>query len=365
MKNGKLKKISISGTPYNRGKEYGANLSALITNFSEFLLKEFTESETTEKELINQTRKYLPFIKNYSPAIYQELQGIADGANLGLEKIAMMTLHEERLAYKNLGQACTTFAATGEATFDGSTYLGQTWDISLSLCENANPHLLEVNRENGPSYMAYTYPGMMANAGLNEAGIGISWNSLPRIDIQYGVPTYAIIENVLRQSRIGDALNAVIEADRAGCFNFVIADGTEIYSIEATPDDAEVIYSRASLGHANHYTCDRFRKEQNLSGDKGRNLDVGTPGSTIVRHNRINKLLDENSGKINLNLMKELTRDHVNYPDSICRHPETGYGDAEAYVSCATWIMDTTNKEWWIAHGGPPCENEFSEYFNS
>lgn len=365
MKNGKLKKVSISGTPYNRGREYGENLSDQIASFAGYLLKEFTESGTTEEELINQTRKYLPFIENYSSEIYQELNGIADGANLGLEKIAMMTLHEERLAYKNLGQACTTFAATGEATLDGSTYMGQTWDIAPALCENANPHLLEVNCQNGPNYVGYTYPGMMANAGLNEAGIGISWNSLPRIDIQYGVPTYVIIESVLRQSRIGEALTTVIEANRAGCFNFVIADGAEIYLIEATPDDVEVIYSKTSLGHANHYTYDRFRKEQDLSRNSGQNLDVGPPGSTIVRHNRINRLLDENSGQINLTLMKELVKDHVNYPQSICRHPETGHGNEEAYVSCATWIMDTTNKEWWIAHGGPPCENEFFEYFDS
>lgn len=365
MNNVKLEKVSITGTPYSRGKEYGDILSDKINSFSDFLLKEFMGSGATQKEIMNLTREYLPFIENYSSEIHQELKGIADGANLRLEKIAMMTLHEERLAYENLGQACTTFAATGEATCGDSTYMGQTWDISPSLCKNAKPQLLEVNRQNGPNYVAYTYPGMMANAGLNQSGIGVSWNSLPRIDIQYGVPTYVIIENVLRQSRIGEAINAIIEADRAGCFNFVIADGSEIYSIEATPSDYEVIYSKTFLGHANHYTCDRFRKKQDLCKETNRNLDVGPPGSTIVRHNRIHRLMEENSGELDLSLLKELVKDHVNYPQSICRHPDTGQRDEESHVSCATWIMDTTNKEWWIAHGGPPCENEFFEYFNA
>ncbi|MEF8726376.1 MAG: carcinine hydrolase/isopenicillin-N N-acyltransferase family protein, partial [Candidatus Bipolaricaulota bacterium] len=187
-------------------------------------------------------------------------------------------------------------------------------------------------------------------------GIGISWNSVPRLGFDYGVPTYVIIENVLRQEKIGDALSVVLQAKRAGCFNFVIGGEEEIYSVEATPEDSAVIYSRKTLGHANHYVTERFRNEQDFDEACGR-----SSASSLVRHNRINRLMEENFGEIDLNLLKKFTQDHVNFPQSICRHPEPLDEDEQGYISCATWIMDNTNKDWWIANG-PACEAEFIKY---
>ncbi|MEF8799344.1 MAG: C45 family peptidase, partial [Candidatus Bipolaricaulota bacterium] len=356
MSSKRLNIVEISGTPFDRGKEYGSKLKERIGEFVEYLIKEFQEKEGSEQDLLTHSEKYLPFIKNYSKPIYQEMKGIAEGSGRSIEEVAMVSLHEERRSFSELAQNCTAFAVTGEGTKDGSNLMGQTWDITPGLCENADPFLLKVGRESGPSFLSYTYPGMMAGAGLNTEGIGISWNSVPRLGFDYGVPTYVIIENVLRQEKIGDALSVVLQAKRAGCFNFVIGGEEEIYSVEATPEDSAVIYSRKTLGHANHYVTERFRNEQDFDEACGR-----SSASSLVRHNRINRLMEENFGEIDLNLLKKFTQDHVNFPQSICRHPEPLDEDEQGYISCATWIMDNTNKDWWIANG-PACEAEFIKY---
>lgn len=359
MNQDKLERIEINGEPYDRGKDYGKTLKTRISEFVEYLLEEFKNDDSSRNDLLDHVRKYLPFIQDYSPEIYREMRGIADGSEKKLEEIALISLHEERNSFSNLTGNCTTFAAAGQGTSDGNTYLGQTWDITPDLCEHAEPFLLSVNRENGPDFHSYTYPGMMAGAGLNESGIGISWNSVPRLDLDYGVPTYVIIENVLRQDKIGDALSVVLTAERAGCFNFVIAGPSEIYSLEATPSDVDVIYSRKTIGHANHYESEKFRYDQDINHAGGR-----SSASSIVRHNRINRLLEEKSGDIDEKILMEVTADHVNFPQSICRHPEPLPEDEQGYVSCATWVMNNTKRKWWIACG-PACENEFFEYFNS
>jgi len=348
--------VEISGTPFDRGKEYGSKLKERVGKFVEYLVKEFQETEGSDQDLLAHSEKYLPFIKDYSKEIYQEMKGIAEGSGRSIEEVAMVSLHEERRSFSKLAKNCTTFAITGEGTKDESNLMGQTWDITPGLCENADPFLLRVSRENGPDFLSYTYPGMMAGAGLNTEGIGISWNSVPRLGFDYGVPTYIIIENVLRQEKIGDALSAVLQAKRAGCFNFVIGGEEEIYSIEATPEASEVIYSSKFLGHANHYVTESFRNEQDIDEACGR-----SSASSLVRHNRINRLLEENFGEIDLDLLGKFTRDHVNFPQSICRHPEPLDEDEQGYISCATWVMDNTNKEWWIANG-PACKAEFIKY---
>jgi len=350
-----LEKVKISGAPLERGKEYGTQLKGRIGEFVEYLLGEFGEPENSDDDLLAHSEKYIPFIKDYSAEIYDELRGIAKGSGRKLEEIVMLTLHEERRSFSELAQSCTTFAVTGRGTKDGSNLMGQTWDITPDLCENADPFLLEVEREAGPDFISYTYPGMMAGAGLNDEGIAINWNSVPRLSFDYGVPTYVIIESVLNQDKIGDAISTVLQAKRAGCFNFVIGGEEEIYSIEATPEGSETIYSRKSIGHANHYVSDKFRFEQNLDQAGGR-----ASASSTVRHNRINRLMEENWGEIDLELLQEFTRDHVNFPQSICRHPEPTGEDEQGYISCATWIMNSDKKEWWIANG-PACENEFKQ----
>lgn len=356
MNNEKLEEVTISGPPFERGEKYGKKLKQRIGEFVEYLLEEFRKDEGSDEAPLDHSRKYLPFIESYAKDIYCEMEGIAAGSGRKLEEIALIHLHEERRSFSELAQSCTTFAVTGAGTTDGSNLIGQTWDITPDLCQNADPFLLRVERDEGPNFLSYTYPGMMAGAGLNSAGISISWNSVPRLDFDYGVPTYVIIEQVLRQDKIGDALAAVLQAKRAGCFNFVIGGEEEIYSIEATPDDSAILYSGKTIGHANHYVSDKFRDEQDLDRAGGR-----SSASSTVRHNRVNRLLEENFGEIDVETLQEITEDHVNYPQSICRHPEPIPEDEQGFVSCATWIIDNTSREWWIA-AGPACENEFRKY---
>ncbi|MFW6190864.1 MAG: C45 family autoproteolytic acyltransferase/hydrolase [Candidatus Bipolaricaulota bacterium] len=167
MEKGELEKVKISGSPLERGKEYGRKLKGRIDEFVAYLLGEFGKQEGSDVDLLTHSEKYIPFIKDYSKEIYDELRGTAEGSGRELEEIVMIALHEERRSFSELSQGCTAFAVTGGGTKDGSNLMGQTWDITPELCQNADPFLLQVNREAGPNFLSYTYPGMMAGAGLN------------------------------------------------------------------------------------------------------------------------------------------------------------------------------------------------------
>jgi isopenicillin-N N-acyltransferase-like protein len=168
------------------------------------------------------------------------------------------------------------------------------------------------------------------------------------LELKEGVPTYIIVAEVLRQNTIGDAINAVVRAERAGCFNFVIADETELYDIEATPSDIDISYSDEYLIHANHFVSEKFTSKQTIP-----NNDIGM-ASTIIRHNRMNTLLKQKRGKIDLDACKGFLKDHVNYPASICRHPDYG-------LTLDSWVIVPAEREFWIAHG-PPCQNDFEKH---
>ena len=346
--------LKISGDPFERGKEYGKIKQNDISHLVEYLYDLFNKSKASREEALKYVQKHIPYIEEYSPEIKEELKGIAEGANLLYEEIIMIHMHEERAGFSS--HNCTTFAATGSSTTDGDTFIGQTWDISKNLCENAGAFLLKTKRENGPDTLAYTYAGMLAGAGINSEGISIVWNSVPRLGLKPGVPTYIIIAEILRQKRIGDAIAAILKADRAGCFNFLIADESELYNIEATPDDVHISYSNKYLSHANHYLSEKFRNKQDIV-KVARNYSA----STIIRNNRINRMLKENDGNINLEACQEFMKDHVNYPESICRHPDPEKDKDKRLITCSSFVIVPSKKELYISNG-PACQNKYFNY---
>ena len=347
MKSKSLFTLELSGEPYDRGHRYGEACKNLIARMIEEQFYQEFSGRLTKDQMLKHARKYEPFIQNYSPEIAEELKGMADGSGRSYDEIVMVNALEEREAFSQ----CTAFAATGKATKDRETYVGQSWDGMESEWWDGDIGLLfKVRRKNGPDTLNYTNPGILSCAGLNSKGISINWNTVPRLEMTTGVPTYIIVAEILRQKTLGDALDAVLRADRAGCFNFVITDDTELYAVEATPNDVDLFYSGEYMGHANHFVSDKFHSKQKIEYS-----------SSIIRHNRMNRLLKENCGEIDLQTCMSFFRDHVNYPHSICCHPGDDPDPKQRWLTLGSWVGIPSKREFWIAHGSP-CENEFVKF---
>ena len=349
--------IEVNGSSTERGYQYGKKAKLEIIKTIDFFHKWFNNLGSN----INDTRKisgnYSAFIENYSPEIKAELKAVSEGAQVNFEDILMISLNEERQLFIN-NNKCTSFAATGKATFNTKAILGQTWDNYLEWQDNFKDLVLIRRSSQEPDIISYTYPGMLAAAGLNSSGIAICWNSVPRLKFQPGVPTYIIINEILRQTTLGDAITAVLRAKRAGCFNLVLSDCNEIYNIEATPDDLEISYSNSYFSHANHYLTDRFSSQE----PEPENLEkYRRKASSIIRHNRMAGFLEKEAGKITAASGQKFLKDHLNQPHSICRHPDPRSDYSNKFLTRAAWVIEPTNKIFWYA-GGPPCENQFIPY---
>lgn len=352
---GSIKLIELSGTAYERGLQYGEEVKESINRLVNYLWGLLKKKGLSKNQVLACVRKHIPYIEEYSKEIAKELKGIAKGSGRMYEEIILESMHEEISAFTTSG--CTAFAATGQATLKGETYLGQNWDESMEpdFYWNGNmPILRSVRPDSGPSYLAWAYPGQLAGAGLNANGIGLSWNSVQRLEFKVGVPTYLIIPEILRQKTIGDALGAIMKASRAGCFSFFLCDETEICNIEATPSDVDIYAPPKYLAHANHYVLKKFYSKQDMS-----KIEEYRQASSFIRQERMNRLLHNNCGNIDLKVCQGFLADHVNYPDSICCHPNPEISDKG--ITWNSWVMVPAKREWWIAHGNP-CKNEFKKY---
>jgi isopenicillin-N N-acyltransferase-like protein len=314
--------------------------------------------------MLRHAKKHVPFIEEYSPELFEMIQGIAEATKRPIEEIVLINMDEEKGMFNQMG--CTAFAATGGATKTGEAFHGQTWEAIIDFYWGGKMSaLLKMKPKGDVRSLNHTMPGFLGCAGLNEKGVGLSWNTVPRISLTIGVPTYIICAEILRQKTIGDAIDACRRAERAGCFNFIITDDSEIYNVEATPKDIDIYSHHEYIGHANHYVSKKFKDKQKMR----------RPSSTITRHFRINRLLKENCGNIDLEECKSFLQDHSNYPHSICSHPSIEYDEDEEYMPWPIekdeawkhsyvldgWVIAPARKEYWISHGSP-CQHEFKKY---
>ncbi|MCF8008236.1 MAG: C45 family peptidase [Halanaerobiales bacterium] len=353
-KENKFELLEVTGNSYVRGKKYGEVKKESIDKLIKYLYEIYSDNKKSKESIMEHVRKHIPYIKEYSKEIFKELQGIADGSDKLLDEIIMIHLHEEKSGFSS--HNCTTYAATGRATVNQETFIGQTWDIPENLCDNTGAFLLKERTNDSLDILSYTYAGMLSGAGMNSKGISLVWNSVPRINLQIGVPTYIIIAEILRQKKIGDALAAIFRAKRAGCFNFLISDETEIYSIEASPNDVGIFYSDSYFAHTNHFLSDSFKEKQDIE-----KVAKEYSASTVIRQNRINRMLREKEGNIDIKGCKDLMYDHVNHPESICRHPDSNKDKEKRIITCSSFVMSPSQKELWITNG-PACENKFQKY---
>ncbi len=294
--------------------------------------------------MLHQSRLYLEFSSAIYPQYIEELEGIAEGADVPFDEV-FLSICEELWESTSWQRGCTDLAARGRATVDGSTLIAHTND----LLPKAEEHLvlLKIQAGDEPEFLGISSGGIAISAGYNVAGISLTGNQIDNNDIRPGVPRLLVVRAILSSSYLSAALDHCLLPQRASSYNNVIGDASgEIYSMEGSATDCEPIYIENDiLAHANHYISPTMRRFE---------ADRNSIGNSILRYNRAMRLLRENYGQLSPDLFKELLADHAGYPTSICKHgTET--------VTIFSIIIQLESLRAWIGRGRA-CETDYIEY---
>ena len=346
--------VSLTGdNVYERGCQYGAQLKGTIRSHITTWQNQFTEKmHVNMNDVFQRARRMWPFIEGYSAEISKEIDGIAHGSDSKLEEIIMLNAINE--LFINPGSdflGCTSFGVTGDATVDGTTYVGQTDDLMPWEAEFGVILRIETGDSNA---IGFSFAGALPIIGMNKHGISLCINALYDRRSRPGVPVAVIAADILKQKTIGRALYSIARAERATSVNLLVGDQHgELYSVEMTQDRYVALYGENSIVHTNHF----LSRELLTPGLRERDMALRNGTNTIVRYNRMRKLIHRNYGKIDIVQLKSFMSDHVNYPESICRH-STGSGLSK---TIAAFIMDPQKGELLIADGNP-CQATYYEY---
>jgi len=296
--------------------------------------------------------EHLPASKEYAPDLVDEVDGIAQGAGVAFEKAFFLNCFDEVSSYNpdlvnKAVHGCTAFGATGRATREGTTYVGQGWDMD----EWYVPYLFRLLRPDGePEALVLGHPSIIGGTGINSHGLAMVWNSLKPTDTRVGAPCTFVLRKALQQQSLGELVGAIINCPRANGMNFIAGASYGVVDVEVTATKYSVTYGTI-VHHANHYEAPELKLYEEY-------LPNAVP-DTLVRTARMRQLLDERYGAIDLPACQEIMRDHGNYPGSICRHCIPGRTNPWQTQSALIYVPAEGKV---LASNGRPCETPFVEY---
>lgn len=366
-----LEQLKLTGSPYERGVRHGEVFADEVHDNVQVYLNRFATHGLPEAEARSMAADYVPIFEDVNQDFAAEMQGIADGADLPIEDVALINARYELIygAFSAESESvdepdpetgtdgCTSFGVQPEITTDGHTYIGQNWDWIHQLTENV--FVMDVRRDDGPNLVALTEAGIATGRkGVNEHGIGFVANGLvtPEDGKQTDRKPYMVrCKEILDAERLDTAIEPVVATDRVCSTNFLIghAEG-EMINIEAAPETANYLYPEDGLlTHANH-----FEDRQNVESGFEKLIP-----HTLIRSPRLKRLLarHRDNGTLDRESMMDAMRDHFSRPSSICRHVDETLPERRHTHTIASLVLDLEERQM-FATQGPPCEAEYQEF---
>jgi isopenicillin-N N-acyltransferase-like protein len=352
-KNSLYEVLEVKGGDFERGFAYGEAHKSLISRLLESHFEYYAKHLGFDKDsVLREASLFANPIREYSEEIYEELNGIAKGAELSLDHILVIAAFNE-VFYPKLSKLCTSFAVHSMVTSERLSYVGQNNDEGVEpWLDGECVVLIKHTRKSAPDFITYTYAGAPAMMGINSYGLALCINALNFSSPRVGVPMLCVAREVLNQKSLEDAINAIARAKRAYSLNFMMGTPYEIANVEASPSGVQVMKSQSFVYHANHYLCPVEGYQERTSGEYYKNSNL--------RCERMGQLL-RSAKFIDFEYLKNVLRDHEGHPYGICRHVDTKRPKEKRSRTLDGMIYIPERKEAWIAKGNP-CENEFVRY---
>ena len=363
-----MTRISVQGTPLERGRQYGEQARAQIHQSISSYQRVFTHYANWDwGKVVGHASQYKNVIEDFAPHVIDEIRGIAEGSGSDFGDILALNVRSEIMfasgAQNNkelsraLANECSSFAVLPEVTAEGHTLVGQNWDWLLHARDTVV--LVHARRDDGPDYVTIVEAGLLAKTGVNAAGVASCTNTLVSSldDGALGVPYHVILRCLLDAESITDGVATVVNAQKALSGNFLLGDvdGLAI-DMEVNPGGATSVRTLMPrdgvLAHTNHF----------LSPDLARSDSrVGTSPGTLFRLECLESTLRRAAPTISIKDLQNALSDHRNHPLGVCSHGDERASEYERYATIASVIYDLDAHELYLA-AGSPCDGDYRRY---
>jgi hypothetical protein len=237
--------LHVNGSNYQMGYQHGYLLREKVQeNIRAFL--NFANTSISYDALLamwNTMSVYVP--QEYK----EELQGIADGANISFDDIAVSIA-----AIEYADHGCYGIAAWGPATIDGKLYHARSFDLPSIIQDpvtgryaHENTVLVVRKPTNGSASLCPSIAGSFhTGGGINEHGVAlgiqICWSKDQTFE---GNPYHFRVQQVLDYATTAEEAISIVNTNRTHGFNFIIS--------QASPPEGFIVEQTANLTYVGTY----------------------------------------------------------------------------------------------------------------
>jgi isopenicillin-N N-acyltransferase-like protein len=330
--------IRASGTHARAGATIGAATADAIRQHIEGL--EF------DPDLVLRYRA--PAVK-YLPWVVEELDAAATAAEVDPLRLFAASIEEIHTApmREPATTGCTDIAATPSITADQHLLVGHNNDLSAG--EQDGVVAIEWRVEDELTIFTLGI-GPWISVGWNEAGLSVTGNEVTPKDEGVGIPRLLQMRDVLTRTTLTEAVKAILHPARASSYNWVVAQGDYVVSLEGSATTGEALAPAAdgTLVHTNHYVHPDM-----LDYEAGEQND----GSATRLHRARELLTEAVAEPLTRTRVREILSDHENGREALCRH-----GNAQGEPQTVFWCVADVTARTVIYGRGNPCDSETELY---
>jgi isopenicillin-N N-acyltransferase-like protein len=340
---------STATTAGERGREFGTVHAAQIAATVDAYQRIFETQAGGGVDLAHWGRLALEQIAVVSPALTEEIEGMAAGAELPVTAIAAINARTEILAAVGASGAheCSTVVHLG----DGAPVALQAWDWYAALADSWL--IREIPHADGHVTTTLTEYGIVGKIGVSTRGLGLLFNILhhDRDGAGIGVPLHVLARAVLDESAdLNQALlrlsTAPVSASSSLTLVAVAGGESAAVSVECNPGGAGYALPDGDglLLHTNHFLS---------SPASLHDTELRTGPDTVVRYDTLRRRL---AGKSTPSVQDALRamNSHLLGGGALCCHSDPTLPATGRFQTLATVILDVAAGTL-TAHAGGPC----------
>ncbi|WP_191859856.1 C45 family autoproteolytic acyltransferase/hydolase [Hanstruepera ponticola] len=358
-----LKEMTLTGTGYELGLQHGKMLKTeigeIVTKWKANTTKYFKkDAELTLDDFYKQAN-YEAAIKKWTPDLYEEVRGIAEGSGQAFRDILVLNLLDEFWVYIDelYNHHCSD---VGVPSINGSTsYIAQNMDIENYT--DGYQTLIRLERTaSRPEQLILTHPGLIALNGMNETGVGVVVNTIMQLNASSsGLPVAFVVRRIINSTDKDDLINFIQTVNHASGQNYIIGIQGDVYDFEASANQVVRFNPKNTNGtvyHTNHPIVNTDVKEwyTDYKPTEENKSKLLQSSNSYLRLTALEKRMVGNP-LIDDNIIMEALRSKDNPDNPVCN---TNNQDGSGFTF-ASVIMTLTGDLNFQITAGPPDESEY------
>jgi predicted choloylglycine hydrolase len=315
-----LWELYVEGDPLERGRAIGSLTDSLLNKQNDLFfskIKEIVPSKFKQSLLRNFLKWYNRKLYLNVPEEYQtEIFGVSQYSNHEYDYLAscyqrslyLHAAHDIGHALQDLKlSGCTSFAAWGEKSEDGSLILGRNLDFYAGDGFAKDKVVSFVRPDKGYSFMMVSWTGMIGVlSGMNIEGLTVTINSAKtKIPLIAKTPISILTREILQYASTIDEAIAIAKKSKVFVSESIMvgsAKDNKAMIIEVSPDNMGIY----DVANGNQLICSNHFQSDSLKSDGSNQYQIKNSHSKY-RFDRLEQLLNENK-KINPQIAVDILR---------------------------------------------------------